>query len=98
MGLKDRTRKLEQRAYGGPEPPCPECGGRIIFEEIAEDGTVTYPEGEPCPACDSWPPDGRIGRIIVDLRSREDRPDAGERGFTLKLDGPPGEDLSEWPP
>ncbi len=93
MGLKDRIRRLE-----GPRRPerCPECGDRIITEEIAEDGTVTYPFGEPCGACGSRgdAASGRVSRIVVDMRRREDRPE-GERGFTLDLGGAPPEDLSE---
>ncbi len=53
MRLRGRIEKLEERAYGGPKPPCPACGGRIFFEEIAEDGTVSYPQGGPCEACGS---------------------------------------------
>ena len=53
MGLKGRVRKLEVKRRSAPEPPCPECSGQIIYEEITEDGTITYPGGGPCPACDS---------------------------------------------
>ncbi len=78
MGLRRRIKKAEERAYGGPAPPCPECGGKIIEEEILEDGTVRYPCGEPCGACGGRAPDaagGRIGRIVVDHRAPEDRPE-----------------------
>ena len=100
MGLKERMRKLEEKSWGGPEPPCPECNGRVILEEIAEDGTSTYPEREPCEACGSRGSGGRIGRIIVDNRDPEDRPEE-EDVFTFRLDTPgrdeEGEEVTEWP-
>ncbi len=69
MGLKARLTRLE--GPQGPEDWCPECGGKIIYEEIAEDGTVTYPGGEPCAVCGSAPPwPGAITRIVVDMRDR----------------------------
>ena len=65
MGLRDRIRRLERRLEIGPER-CPECNGKIVMEEHREDGTVTYPSGLPCSACDNIPPDGRgIGKIVV---------------------------------
>ncbi len=73
-GLRRRIRAAEERASAGPMPPCPACGDRIIEEEIRKDGTVTYPFGEPCEACDSYPPDGRISRIVLDWRDPKDRP------------------------
>ncbi len=84
MGLEDRIRRLERR-FGQPESPaCEECGGRIIYEEIAEDGTVTYPHGEPCPLCDSRGSGGWIGRIVIDRRRPEDKPE-DRNTFTLDL-------------
>ena len=74
MGIEDRVRRLEKQAHaGGAFDSCPQCNGFIILEEIAEDGTVTYPHGEPCPACGSEGSAGeagagRIGRITVDAR------------------------------
>jgi hypothetical protein len=84
VGLKDRIRRLENRG-GVQEPPaCEECGGFIIYELIAEDGTVTYPHGEPCPLCDSRGSGGRIGRIVIDRRRPEDKPE-DPNTFTLNL-------------
>lgn len=75
MGLKDRIRKLE-----GPRGPerCPECAGRIILKEYHEDGTVTYPHGEPCEECGSRPPGAIIGIIEV---CPPDRSGAGDVSF-----------------
>jgi hypothetical protein len=75
VGLNGRVKKLEEKAWGGPQPPCEACGGLIIYEEIAEDGTVTYPRGKPCTVCGSQgnAADGRIGRITVDMRGPEKR-------------------------
>jgi uncharacterized OB-fold protein len=58
----------------------------IIFEEIAEDGTVTYPHREQCTVCGSRGSEagGRVGRITVDRRDSEERSE--EREFTPKLD------------
>ncbi len=84
MGLEDRIRRLERR-FGQHDPPaCEECGGRIIYEVIAEDGTRSYPSGPPCEACDSRGSGGRIGRIIIDRRRDEDRPE-DRNTFTLDL-------------
>ncbi len=84
MGLEDRIRRLERR-FGQPDPPaCEECGGKIIYEIREADGTVTYPHGEPCPLCDSRGSGGRIGRIIIDRRRDEDRPE-DRNTFTLDL-------------
>jgi hypothetical protein len=80
VGLKGRVRKLEKKRRNTPEPPCKECGGRIICEEILPDGSVRYPHKEPCPACGSHGSGGRIDRIIVDMRDPEDRLE--ERGET----------------
>lgn len=67
MGLRDRTRRLEKRmGLRDKDKPCPECGGRIVYEEILEDGTVTYPQGEPCEACGSGGWGGAPGRIVVE--------------------------------
>ena len=63
-GIRRRIRQLEGRK--GPES-CPKCRGYIIFEEHHEDRSITYPYGEPCPLCDSFPPDGSIARIVMDL-------------------------------
>jgi hypothetical protein len=64
MGIENRLRRLEQEVHAAPNS-CPQCNGLIIFEEIAEDGTVSYPHGEPCPACDSRGAGGRIGMITI---------------------------------
>ncbi len=81
--MRGRIKKVEERAYGGPTPPCPECGDKIIEEEILEDGTVRYPGGEPCGACGSRgdAASGRVSRIVVDMRDRRDRPE--DDGFTF---------------
>lgn len=69
MGLRARTRRLEKRmGLRDKDKPCPECGGRIVYEEILEDGTVTYPQGEPCEAC---------GRGGVGRRARPNRRGVG---------------------
>ena len=78
MGLKGRIRKIEERRRGRPNPPCEECGGVIITEEIAEDGTVTYPDRKPCPVCGSRGSAGQIGRIVVDMRRREGETGRGD--------------------
>jgi hypothetical protein len=71
VGIKDRVKKLEEKAWGGPERPCEECGGAIILEEIQPDGSVHYPDREPCPVCGSHGSEGRIGRIVVDAREQK---------------------------
>ncbi len=73
MGMRERIRRLER-----PRDPdqCPACNDVIIYEELQEDGTVTYPFGEPCEACGSRGASGRIGRIVVDMRDwHEDEPE-----------------------
>jgi hypothetical protein len=72
MGIENRLRRLEQEAHAASDS-CPQCNGLIIYEEIAEDGTVSYPHGEPCPACDSRGSGRKIGRIVIDQR----RPEGG---------------------
>ncbi len=62
MGLRGRLQRLEGRIQ---PKACPECGDRIILEEHHEDGTVSYPLGEPCEACGSEGAPGQIGRIVV---------------------------------
>jgi len=65
MGLRNRIRRLEARLETDPER-CPECNGKIVIEEHREDGTVTYPSGLPCSACDNIRPDGvGVGKIVV---------------------------------
>ncbi len=82
--MKDRIRRLENRG-GVQEPPtCEECGGFIIYEEIAADGTVSYPAGPPCETCGSQGSAGWIGRIVIDRRRDEDRP-KDRNTFTLDL-------------
>jgi hypothetical protein len=71
VSIKGRIRKLEEKRRNGPDPLCEECVGEVIIEEIAEDGTVTYPHGEPCPVCGSHGSEGRIGRIVVDAREQK---------------------------
>ncbi len=53
MSLKNRLKRLE-----GPRGPdrCPACNGKLVFVEEHEDGTETYPGGEPCPECWDKPP------------------------------------------
>ncbi len=65
MGLKERIKRLE--GSRDPYPPCPECGGRIVFEEHQpEDGTVTYPEGDrPCSRCNNAGFGDAPGKIVV---------------------------------
>jgi hypothetical protein len=94
VGLKDRIRRLEKRALGGPDPPCPECNGQIIVEEIDENGASTFPERGPCASCGSRGTDGWIGRIVVDRRNPEGQdivtvePAEDPDGFTFELDKP----------
>ncbi len=76
--LRGRIRKVEEKAYGGPAPPCPACGDFIILEEIVEAGTSVFPYGGPCPTCDSRPASGRIGRIAVHLGNRAGDEDEDE--------------------
>ena len=92
MGIEDRLRRLEQEVHAASDS-CPQCNGLIIYEEIAEDGTVSYPNGEPCPACDSHGAGGQIGRIVIDQRG----PEGGtERDPSLGMGGVyVVEDLSE---
>jgi hypothetical protein len=71
MGLKGRIRKLEEERTNAPEAPCEKCGSVIIIEEIMEDGSVHYPDREPCPVCGSRGSEGRIGRIVVDAREQK---------------------------
>ncbi len=88
MGLlRRRIRAAEERAYGGPRPPCPKCGGLIVLEEIGEDGTSVFPHGGPCEACGSAPPwPGAITRIVVDMRDPKDVP---EEDSTVSAEWPP---------
>jgi hypothetical protein len=98
MGMRNRISRLEEKAWGGADPPCPECGGQVIKEEIAANGGVSYLP-DPCEACGSWGNGGRVGRIIVDNRAPENRPER-EDTFTFKLDKPGHEEESEvtvWP-
>ena len=67
MGLRHRTRRLEKRAGLDKDGPCSECGGRIVYAEHRLDGTVTYPLGGPCSACENRPADGSIRLIRVML-------------------------------
>ncbi len=63
MSIKHRIKKLEERR--GPEP-CASCGGRIIYEEHHEDGSVSYPEGDmPCSVCRNAGWGGAPGVIVV---------------------------------
>jgi RNA polymerase subunit RPABC4/transcription elongation factor Spt4 len=99
VGLKDRILRAERRAGIDKESACEVCNGVIITEEIDENGVSTYPGREPCPVCDSKGADGWIGRIVVDMRDPEDRPEE-EEGFTFKLDRPghyEESEVMEWP-
>jgi len=60
VGLKDRIARAERRLGLDGEPPCKACGGLVVIEEIAPDGTVTYPLAQPCPVCNSSGPGGRV--------------------------------------
>ena len=70
MSFKSQLRKLEC-SMRTLSPSCSECKGYIITEEHHPDGTITFPFGEPCPVCNSYPPSGSIARIIVDLTAGE---------------------------
>ena len=70
MFFKTQLRKLEG-SLRTHSPSCSECKAHIITEEHHPDGTITFPFGEPCSVCDSYPPDGSIARIIVDLTAEE---------------------------
>jgi hypothetical protein len=71
--LNRRLRRLEQEANMVPDS-CPECGNRIIFEEVALDGTVSYPDGPPCSECGSRAAGGRIGTIVIATLDPDDPP------------------------
>jgi hypothetical protein len=53
VGLRDRLRRAEKRAGLDRKPRCQVCGGRIVIEVVAPDGTVSYPGGPPCEVCGS---------------------------------------------
>ena len=74
MGLKDRIARAERRlGLQDGELPCEACGGRVVIEEIAPDGTVSYPSGQPCPECGSSGTEGEICWLTYDMRACEDR-------------------------
>ena len=66
MGIKDRVKRLEQRRRG-PEY-CPECGSRILLEEILPGGERCNPDDlGPCEACSNAGFGGAVGVIEVVL-------------------------------
>ena len=58
--MKDRIARAERRLGLDGEPPCKACGVLVVIEEIAPDGTVTYPLAQPCPVCNSSGTGGRV--------------------------------------
>jgi hypothetical protein len=79
MAFKHRVRKLEEKIWGGPESPCEACGGKIVFCERLPEGSLVFPDGEPCPEC--WdkpgPPGGPI-RVIELVRSPDEMKSVSE--------------------
>jgi hypothetical protein len=71
VSIKGRIRKLEEERRNGPDPLCEECASVIIYEEIQPDGSVHYPDKQPCPICGSHGSEGRIGRIVVDMHESD---------------------------
>src|SRR4051812_7608600 len=55
MGLKGRVRKLEEGVYGGPYPPCLQCGNTIKMITVCEGGWYLFEGCEPCSICDAQP-------------------------------------------
>jgi hypothetical protein len=53
MAFRDRLRRAERRLGLDRKLPCAACGGRIVIEEIDENGVSTFPGGPPCTACGS---------------------------------------------
>ncbi len=53
MGLRDKVKRLQRKTDMVGPKPCPECGGRIIYFERHDDGSVTYPLGKPCEECET---------------------------------------------
>jgi hypothetical protein len=51
MSIRDRLKRLEDRAGSSP---CSECGGRIPYV-VREGGETSYPFGEPCGKCEGVP-------------------------------------------
>jgi hypothetical protein len=72
VGLRDRLRRAEKRAGLNREPRCPACGGRVVIEERAPDGTVSYPGGPPCEVCGSELTEpGGVSWLVYEMRLPE---------------------------
>ena len=53
MGFKDRLRRAERRLGLDRKHRCEACGGRVVIEEIDENGISRFPNGGPCELCSS---------------------------------------------
>jgi hypothetical protein len=80
MAFRDRMRRIERRLGLDRTPRCEACGGRAVIEEIAPDGTVSYPFGPPCPVCGSSGSGRGVTWLTYDMRAPEDRPEEDAKG------------------
>ena len=74
MAFKERLRRIERRLGLDRKPRCEStCGGRVVIEERAPDGTVSYPCGLPCEVCGSTPTEpGGVSWLVYEMRLPED--------------------------
>jgi hypothetical protein len=67
---EDRLGKLES----SKPDKCPDCNGGLLVREFHADGTITYPEAQPCSTCGNRKPGGAISFIEIDLTGTNQRP------------------------
>ena len=73
MGLRDRLRRAEKRAGLDRKPRCEVCGGRIVIEVVAPNGTRTF-DPPPCEVCGSGPTvPGEVSWLVYETELPEDR-------------------------
>jgi len=73
MAFKERLRRIERRFGLDRKPRCKVCGGRVVIEVRAPDGTVSYPFGPPCEVCGSEPTEpGGVSWLVYEMHLPED--------------------------
>ena len=75
MAFRDRIRRMERRLGLDRKPRCEACGGRVVIEVVAPDGTVSYPGGLPCEVCGSSGTGEGVNRLIYEVCVPEERPE-----------------------